>query len=797
MSAPLMPPAAPNPTSAACRRAMAATVAAISLAAPAATPAAAQVAVRGPALAPLTAPLGPSARPDGSEATIRPAFAPAPRLSDATPDQPVGQGAEATVLADQVTLTGDRQLEASGGVVVWYQGTRLVAPRILYDGAGDRLRIEGPIHLSRPGDRGTDREAVLVADAATLDGKLREGVLRGARLVLARELQMAASEVRVRDGAPAGGAAGGVAGGRVTVLERVAASSCRVCASSPTPLWEIRARRITHDAASRSLAFERPQFRAFGLPIAAVPFTVTAPDPTVERMSGFLQPTLRTTSSLGVGVQLPWFQTLGEHADLTLTPYLSTSSTTTLNLRYRQAFAHGALDWRGAISRDDLKDGTRGYSFAAAEFALPRDFRLGAQLQWASDRQYLDDYGITDADTLWSGISLQRVRRDQLIAMSAGRYRTLREGDNQSRLPTQVLDAQWQQVLPVPASVGGRATLTWGLHGHRRPSGLDDLGRDVARASMRLDWQRSEVLAGGVLAEAALRLDTDAWDIRDDASARGLSARARPTAGLTFRWPLVRGTGTGADIIEPVLALAWSPHRSLGDELRVPNEDSLFPELDEGNIYALDRLPGRDRVETGLRAAAGIGWTRLLPDGGSAGLMLAHLWRDDQASLPRDTSSIEGGAQWLLAANVQRDGLAAAGRAVMNSGGNLASGDVRLGWLRPDMQLTAGFAHIAATPERKRASQIGFDAGWQVRDGLWARATGRYDLSLDQPQKLALGVTWRNECLSLEAGIDRDWNVPTGTRPDTGFNLSVRLGGFGRDARDRAAGTVARRSCMR
>ncbi|AXC48476.1 LPS-assembly protein LptD [Paracoccus suum] len=754
-------------------------------------PVAAQQAVRGPALAPLTAPLGPSARPDGSEATIQPQFVPASRLGDATPERPVGPGAEATLLADQVTLSGDRQLEASGGVVVWYQGTRLVAPRVLYDGAADRLRIEGPIHLSRPGDRGTDREAALIADAATLDATLREGILRGARLVLARELQLAATEVRVRDSGPNG------EGGRVTVLDRVAASSCRVCASNPTPLWEIRARRITHDTATHRLTFERPQFRAFGLPVAAVPFAISAPDPTVDRMTGFLPPILRTTSHLGFGVQVPWFRTLGDSADLTLAPYLAASRTATLNTRYRQAFANGALEWRGALSRDDLKDGTRGYSFAAAEFALPQDFQLGAQLQWTSDRDYLDDYGITDADTLWSGVTLQRVRREQLIALSGGAYRTLREGEDQDLLPTQVLDAQWQQVLPLPSAIGGRATLGWMLHGHRRPSGLDDLGRDVARASMRFDWQRSEVLAGGVLAEAALRLDADAWQISDDRDSQGLTARAKPTVGLTFRWPLVRGAGAGADVIEPVLALAWSPRRSAQDELRVPNEDSVFPELDEGNIYALNRLPGRDRTETGLRAAAGVGWTRLLSGGGSVGVTLVHLWRDDQDGMPASAAPLQDPQNWMLGANVQRGGLAAAGRAVLDEDGDLASGDLRLGWVRPDLQLTAGFAHVAATDTTDRNSQIGFDAGWQVREGLWARASGRYDLSLDQAQKLALGVSWRNECLSLEAEVDRDWDLPAGSRPDTGFNLSVRLGGFGRSDADRAAGTVARRSCMR
>ena len=224
-----------------------------------------------------------------------------------------------------MVLQGDQTLIAAGGVVVWYQGARLVASRIVVDGPSGDLTIEGPIHLSRPGAVDPDAEAILIADSGQLDRELQDGIIRGARLVLARELQLAATEL-TRTG-----------NGRTTTLRQVVASSCQICASDPTPLWEIRARSITHDAETRLLTFDHPQFRALGIPLAAVPFTVTAPDPTVERRTGFLRPEFRTTSGLGFGIKLPYFVTLGDHADVTVTPYVSANRTRTLELRYRQA----------------------------------------------------------------------------------------------------------------------------------------------------------------------------------------------------------------------------------------------------------------------------------------------------------------------------------------------------------------------------------------------------------------------------------------------------------------------------
>ena len=59
-----------------------------------------------------------------------------------------------------------RSRAASGGVVVWFEGARLVAERVIYDGRAGTMTIEGPIHLTEPGNAGTPDEAVLVAARA-------------------------------------------------------------------------------------------------------------------------------------------------------------------------------------------------------------------------------------------------------------------------------------------------------------------------------------------------------------------------------------------------------------------------------------------------------------------------------------------------------------------------------------------------------------------------------------------------------------------------------------------------------
>ena len=694
------------------------------------------------------------------------------------------EGESATLLADYITLSGNRTLTASGGVVVWYQGARLVADQVRYDGETGEMTVTGPIHLTRPGLAGTKDDAILVADQAQLTQDLRNGMLRGARMVLAREMQMAATEVTL------------TGDGRYTTLNHVVASSCRICAEDPVPLWEIRARQIVHDDELNMLILDHPQLRAFGLPIGAFPGRVTAPDPTVDRMSGFLRPQFRTTSNLGFGVMLPYFKTLGDHADLTLTPYVSASYTNTLMLRYRQAFWNGAMEWNGAVTRDDIRDGeTRGFLFGAAQWELPRGYRLGVQVQVVSDDGYLLDYDVSDADRLWSGVTLDRVTSDKLVWARVGNYHSLRDDEDNSTSPAQVADAMWVRRWQAG---GGLAQLEWSAHVHRRPSGDNTTGRDMARGSVAFDWQRTEILPGGLVATGATGLSADFYAIRDDDRYDDTVARLTPWLSAQLRYPLTGSDGYASYVLEPVAQLVWSPHRNNDD---IPNEDSTQVEFDEGNLFALSRYPGWDVQETGLRANLGVTWTRFDPTGWSLALAAGRVFRDGDARDDDATSLLQRGTKsdWLLAGHFASNfGLTIANRALLDDDLNFTRDELRIGWVRPDLQFSLGYLWMEADSFEDRTkdlSELTSEVGWQVAEGWWANAHGRYDLEESSAQRAGFGVTYRNECISVELAASRRFTDTEEVDPDTDIDLSIRLGGFGRAPAGK--GTVARRNCLR
>lgn len=153
---------------------------------------------------------------------------------------------------------------------------------------------------------------------------------------------------------------------------------------------------MVHDEVERQIYFDNAQFRLAGVPVFAIP-RLRMPDPTLTRATGFLMPSIRTTSDLGTGILIPYFFVLGSSSDLTVTPYLTFRDSTTLNLRYRQAFATGRIEVNGAVTRDKLIPGDpRGYLFVDGAFTLPWNFGLTIKGQTVSDPAYLLDYGIAN-----------------------------------------------------------------------------------------------------------------------------------------------------------------------------------------------------------------------------------------------------------------------------------------------------------------------------------------------------------------------------------------------------------------
>ena len=674
------------------------------------------------------------------------------------PVSALAQG-QATLVADQVVVTAGQQLIAAGHVEVFFDGTKLTATSITYDQAGDLLTIAGPILIVAAD--GT----IFTADAASLDPRLENGILRGARLVLNQQLQLAANQIARVDG-------------RYSQLTQVAATSCHVC-NGRAPLWEIRASNVVHDEVGQQLYFDNATFRIGGVPVLWLP-RMRLPDPSLTRATGLLIPRIRSSDQLGFGLKLPYFVTLGPNRDLTLTPYLS-AQTRTIEARYRQAFANGALNIAGAFSRDSILHGVdRGYLFADGQFAMGGGYTLGFNAAFSSDSAYLQNYGYSAKDRLERGLSLVRVQADELFVASLTQYESLREDETNDTLPPFVAALSYERRIE-PELTGGALTLRTGIESFLRYDPTPgDAGRDVARLGLGVDWQRDWVLPGGILAELQGGVDLDYYSFDDDPAYFDPVLRTAPAVAVTLRWPWSRTGDTGVTtLIEPVFALGWSD--ALGGD--VPNEDSTQVEFDEANLLALTRFPGQDGRETGWRSSFGLNWTRIDPEGWSSTLTFGRIIRENAVDGLSAASGLSGVASdWLLAGQINLDGgFALTARTLFDDNLDFAKTDARLIWANDRVSLNAAYVWLPADNDEARDTPISewtIDSSFRVSDQWTLSADGRYDVVADRPSRAGFGIGWRNECVTVDLSISRRYTESTTVEPSADFGLSVNLNGF-------------------
>ena len=197
-------------------------------------------------------------------------------------------------------------VSAVGSVQAYYRGATIEADELIYDQKSKRLRAQGNVRLTEPDGKITYGQLIDLSD------DYRDGFVDSLRLETVDDTRFAAARADRTSG-------------NYTVLQNGVYTACLPCQDDPKkpPLWEVRAARIIHDQGEKMLYFEDARIEFFGMPLAYVPF-MSAPDPTVKRKSGFLFPTLSTTTQYGFGLRIPYFWALAPNYDLTVSTNITT-----------------------------------------------------------------------------------------------------------------------------------------------------------------------------------------------------------------------------------------------------------------------------------------------------------------------------------------------------------------------------------------------------------------------------------------------------------------------------------------
>ena len=511
-------------------------------------------------------------------------------------DQPV------TFEADNLSYDRDSGIvTATGNVEAWQNGHVLRADKITYDRNTDVAAASGHVVIIEPDGQ------VLYSDYAELAGGLREGVLKQMSASLAANGKLVANGARRTEG-------------RVNELSRAVYSTCNLCKQDPSrpPLWDLRARSAVQDSENKRIEYRDAVLDIYGVPILWLPYFWHA-DPSVKRASGFLIPSIGSSSHLGQFAAVPYYWVLGDQSDVTLTPLVATKTGPNLNTIYRHRFNDGTLTINAGLGYDLGEP--QGDIFARGRFSYDDTWRYGFDIDRASSAAYLRDLRSSyPGDILTTRIYGEGFGVGAYARLDAIAFQGLTSSINQLALPY-VLPRYEYQFFGQPDALGGRFSVTTQDFNVLREKGTND-----QRIAARLDWTRPFMGSLGEIYEFEFQTDTAGYLAQDlnqnpnfSPVASAESAFAQPQAALMVRWPFLRDSGGifgGTQLVEPIAQLIVAPNVGGYRQNNRPNEDSLDFEFTDQNLFALNRYPGIDRQEGGTRLNTGLHLNWTLPGGG-------------------------------------------------------------------------------------------------------------------------------------------------------------------------------------
>ena len=676
----------------------------------------------------------------------------------------------ATILADQIAFErGGNALSAVGNVEVFFQGKLLQASALQY--RQGMVTAEGPMTLT------DGAGSIIIAKYGQLDDEFKTGVLQGIELLLDDRLQFAGESIEFKDE-------------RYVLLRNASVTTCSVCKPGEAPVWHFRSRVVVHDREEHQIYMRDAKFLVGNTHLFTFPM-LRIPAPSVRRRSGLLTPRLKFSTARGLTVGTPLYQTLGDHADITLTPFFNSSAKHYIGLEARRRFRRGWIDFNGTLAPPAADNASlSGHAELYGGWDLGGGFELSFSGKKPSDRNYLADYGISSESSARSRVGVSRRTRNTYMQGQTTYITRLDDPSTAGLYPHRIHEVFWRGRTSVPG-LGGAAGLNLSAQMYNRRTATADRPLGVSQLTAEGDWKRRWTLPSGLVFSAATGAALDSFGVSSEPT-NDFERRIVRFSGVTafeLSYPLIRSRGRTSDLLEPFAQLVWSPVYSGS---AIPVGPSQFVEFDATSLRSLDRFSGRDRSEQGLRLNTGVKHSRQVADSYDLELTFGRVLRPRDYGQFTDASGLSGRySDFVASADVSfSGGMGLRQSWVMDEELDVSKGSTQLSYDNTLYAVAIGYSHQEQDEAEGMSDDINsLTAGLKV--GLHGDWSAISDLSLDLDRKadsrVEFGVVYSHQCLDFSAKFERTLRTMSDPDPSSKFSMTFSLGGFSDPGRSEPA----------
>jgi len=726
--------------------------------------------------------------------------------------------------ADELVYDRDANVvTAQGKVRIEYDGNRLVADQVTYNQQTRRMTATGNVEIvERDGNK-------IYSEHLDVTDSFRDGFVNGLRVETTDNTRFAAESAERSNG-------------EITTFNNGVYTACQACEKDPDKpvLWQIKARKIIWNSATKTVRFERGKFELFGMPLAYFPSFEMA-DPTVKRKSGFLFPGFAYKDDLGFGIKNSYFWALAPNYDLTLSTTAYTKQGFLTQAEWRHRLENGTYNLQiagihqmkpGEFDSDtiDREKDNRAMIASKGDFEINSRWKAGWDIMAQTDRNFSRTYSLTgySGQTQTSKIYLTGINNRNYFDLNFYRFNVQEsylpgnENEMHSRQPWVFPSLDYSYTAPEPV-YGGELNFTSNLQVLYRKNAnyayrYNNLGEKIAaeypripgfsgtntRLTGEVEWKRTYITPSGLVITPLLAVRADAINVNTnfdpavagftDAVVKSEALRAMATAGLEVRWPILFSTTSSTHILEPIAQIYMRNNESYAGQL--PNEDAQSFVFDATNLFSRDKFSGYDRVEGGTRANFGLRYSGSFDNSdwnlyalGGQSIQLGGVnsfGTSDFVNVGADSGLQDARSDYVgMIGTSNSTGLALAARGRFDKDDlSIKRGELeaKQDWSR--LSVSARYAYIAAQPAygySELRQEVGGSASFKINENWRTFGSGTYDLVSDTLVRASSGLAYDDECFTYSMAYVQTRNPgESKASHSVGFNISFRtLGDIG------------------
>ena len=373
------------------------------------------------------------------------------------------------------------------------------------------------------------------------------------------------------------------------------------------PPWKLTAKKIIHDKENQIIKYENAKLFLYDVPILYAP-RFFHPDPTVKRQSGFLAPSLLKSTSLGSGINLPYYFALAEHKDVTLSPKIYADENPVIQSEYRHKTknSYSIIDAsynQGYKKTSEKKtSGSRNHIFARSDINLDLETfdesNLLINVQKASNDTYFKVHNINSelvsgSTLLNSSVDMNFAKNESSMKINMDLYEDLSKTEDKYEYVIPNYD--FKNKLSLSDQVGA---LNFRSRGYYKNY---DSNKSQTKLVNDFYWNSNDFVSnGGAITKVEGNLKNSNYKAENttDHKNNKNNIELAGAVSLLTSLPLEKHSENHKETLTPKIML-----RSAPGHMRNMSDSQV--KLGITNLYALNKLNNIDVIETGTSLTLG------------------------------------------------------------------------------------------------------------------------------------------------------------------------------------------------